>query len=360
MTNLLRNPKTHYALLSGVGLILLLVWMQGGFEHKVQPGLSPQGEDVARPVGKVVAVERLSANETLSWPGTVAAISVTQVAAKLPGRIAEITVNAGGKVGRGQVLVRLDDRELRSRLDQARSAVAVADSEVGRTQADARRYQNLWNKQAATRQDLERTQAAAQSAEARARVARDAVIEAETALAEMVLRAPADSVVLHRDLEPGDMALPGVSILSLQQSRQMRVESAIPAQCAGLIKVGSELSVRLGNPDRRVAARVDEIQPAADPATRTVLIKARLPVDSGAESGAFAWVEQSCGSREAWVIPQAAISRIGQLETVRWTRDGKLFQVRHIRSGKVLGDGRVEVISGLRDGDQVLVAETSR
>ena len=97
--------------------------------------------------------------------------------------------------------------------------------------------------------------------------------------------------------------------------------------------------------------KVEEIAPAADPQTRTVLVKAGL--QSAVQPGAFAWVDQTCGRRKVLLIPSAAVSRTGQLESVRLMVEGSP-RLRHIRTGKAR-NGWVEALSGLKEGDVVLL-----
>jgi RND family efflux transporter MFP subunit len=348
------RTKLIYALASIAGLIFLLLWMQGAFEHKVTPGLSEAAAAEKAGPGPTAKVTRREADEVFAWPGTVAAKIVTQVAPKFPGRILDISVRAGDRVKRGQVLAKLDEAEIQARLAQARSALAAAEAEAGRARADARRIQNLFAKEAATRQDLDTAVAAARGADARVQEARAAIREAESRLGESALRAPFDGVVVRRDREPGDMGMPGAAVLTLQQSQQLRMEAAIPANCAGLVKLGDELKVRTANPTAEFRTVVDEIQPAADPKTRTVLVKARLPEGSGVSPGAFGWLYQSCGRSDVLLVPDSAVSRIGQLESVRLVTDGEV-RLRHVRTGK-RRDGLVEILSGLKEGDTVQLA----
>jgi multidrug efflux pump subunit AcrA (membrane-fusion protein) len=84
-----------------------------------------------------------------------------------------------------------------------------------------------------------------------------------------------------------------------------------------------------------------------------VLVKARLPEGSSINPGAFGWLQQACGRSEVLILPDAAVSRIGQLERVRLVVDGQ-SRVRLVRTGKRY-DGQLEIISGLKEGDTVVV-----
>ncbi|MBS1214326.1 MAG: efflux transporter, family, subunit, partial [Proteobacteria bacterium] len=227
----------------------------------------------------------------------------------------------------------------------------AAEAQAARAGADARRIQNLFDKEAATQQTLDAALAEAHTAQAQVAEARAGIGAADSLASETVLRAPFDGAVVQRLLEPGDMAMPGSPVLILQSEQRLRIEAAIPESCARAIEPGQVLTARIG--EKRLPVKVEEIAPAADPTTRTVLVKAALDDGAGATPGTFAWLEQSCSRRVVLQIPAGAVTRRGQLESVRVLLDGRA-RLRHVRTGK-LHDGMIEVLSGLNEGDQVLV-----
>jgi multidrug efflux system membrane fusion protein len=345
--------KLIQALVSIAGLIVLLVWMQGGFTAKVQAGTAQaaeKGEPVSGPSAKLVYQE---INETMLWPGTVTARTVAQISSKVPARILAVNANAGDAVKAGQIVARLDATELQSRVNQARSALAAAEAQSAKAGSDLRRTQSLFDQEAATRQSLESVQAAAHTAAAQVAEAKAAIATAESLLGETVLRTPFDGTVVKRHLEPGDMALPGLAVLTMQSGQRLRVEAAIPTSCARDVRLGDALTARIG--EHTLTVKVEEITPAADPKTSTVLVKASLENPNATQPGMFVWLEQNCGSRKALLIPATAVSRSGQLESVLLVVDG-VTRLRHIRTGKV-HDGWMEVLSGLKEGDMVLTGE---
>lgn len=354
------SPRTTLLriLATTIGLVLLLMWLEGAFEHKASPGIAGAvaGEQPAG--GQLVRVERRDTEALFSWPATVAALKVIQIAPKVPGRILEITAHTGQPVRRGQVLVRLDPTETQARLAQARSGLVAAEASATRSRADATRLQNLYQREAATRQALDAALAVAKAEQAQVEQARQVIREIESHLGETVLQAPYDGVVERRHQEPGDMALPGMPVLTLLQADTLRVEAHVPSTCAPFLAIGKPLGVRLGNPPRELRAILDEIEPSSDPDTRTVLAKARLPAGSDAQPGAFTWLQQACGRESVLLAPAAAVTRIGQLESVRLVVDGKP-RLRHVRTGKRHGDA-VEILSGLNEGDAILVAGERR
>ncbi|MEI7866568.1 MAG: efflux RND transporter periplasmic adaptor subunit [Candidatus Methylumidiphilus sp.] len=342
--------KLIQALASILGLILLLIWMQGGFTTKTPPGTAQaadKGEPVRGPTAKVISKE---IDDIMLWPGTVTARTVAQIAPKVPARILAINVNTGDAVKSDQIVARLDPTELQSRVNQTRSALAAAEAQAAKTGADLRRAQSLFDQEAATRQTLEAAQAAAQTSMAQVAEARAAIATAESTLSETVLRVPFDGTVLKRNQEPGDMAMPGIPVITVQSGQRMRVEAAIPESCARDIQLGEWLKARIA--ENEFSVKVEEITPAADPKTRTVLVKAGFDNPGAAKPGVFVWLEQNCGSRKVLSVPSSAVSRSGQLESVQLVLEGG-GRLRHIRTGKIR-DGWVEVLSGLKEGDVVL------
>ena len=344
-----------YALSSIAGLILLLVWMQGGFNSKVAPGTVPAADHPTPPPGEAFKVVAQELPELRQWPATISARAVAQVAPKVAARVLEITVRTGDHVKSGQILARLDQRELQAKLAQARAALVAAEAQAARAGADARRIKNLFDKEAATRQSWEAAQAAASASSAQTQEARAAITEVESLAGETTLRAPFDGAIVQRHLEPGDMALPGTPVLTLQTSQKMRIEAAIPESCSPTLRLGETLQARVG--EIRIEATVEEIAPAADPQTRTVLIKAGIQANGAIQPGAFGWIEQACGARQVLLIPAQAVIRSGQLESVHVLENGRDL-LRHVRTGKA-HDGLVEVHSGLREGELIWVRSGS-
>ena len=345
------NHQLVYALSSLAGLILLLVWMQGGFYSKVAPGTVQAAEQTPPPQGQPVKVVAQELGELRQWPATVSARAVAQLAPKIAARVLEIKVRTGETVKAGQTLARLDERESQAKLAQAKAALVAAEAQAARAGADARRIHNLFDKEAATKQSLEAAQAAASASSAQTQAARAAIAEVESLVGETTLRAPFDGAVVQRHAEPGDMALPGTPVLTVQTSQSMRIEASIPESCSGTLRPGDVLKARLG--ETRFDATVEEIAPAADPQTRTVLIKAGIQAQSAIQPGAFAWIEQACGVRQVLLIPASAVIRSGQLESVHMLESGRDL-LRHVRTGKA-HEGMIEVLSGLKAGDTLLV-----
>lgn len=334
-----------------LALILLLLYMQGSFVSKIPPGLTPQANMITTP-NNTVQVEKKQVDDILSWPGTVRSRIVANVAPKITARIIEITVHASDTVKQGDIIARLDQRELKAQEQAALAALAGVTAQAVHAQADQQRTQSLYSKEAATRENLDAVVARVKEAQAGVSQASSTVSEIQSHLADAVLLAPFDGIIVKRLKEPGDMALPGVPVVSLQTPQGLRLETDVPATCAGRYRTGMEVTVRIDSLGQTVAAQIDEISPDVDPQTRTQLIKIALPAMAGLQPGYFGWLEQACAQHVALLIPVEAVQHIGQLEVVKVLSAGKPL-MRHIRTAKTFGD-QIEVISGLHAGETLL------
>ena len=353
-------PQTEHKNINKIGmiavavlaLILLLLYMQGTFVSKVPPGLSPQTPNASTPTHNTAQVEQQSVDDSLSWPGTVRSRTVANIAPRMTARIIEIKVNAGDKVKKGDVIARLDEREIKAQEQSALAALTGAGAQAARAKADEQRTRSLYSKEAATRENFDAVIARAKEAQAGASQAASAVSEIRTHVADTLLLAPFDGVVVKRLQQPGDMGLPGVPVVSLQTPQGLRLEADVPGTCAGRYRTGMTVTVRIDALGQTVNAQIDEISPEVDPQTRTQLIKVALPAIAGLQPGYFGWLEQACAQHEALLIPADAVQHIGQLEVVQVLAEGRQV-MRHIRTAKSFGD-RIEVISGLHAGETVI------
>ncbi len=352
-TKTIAMKKIIYSGIAIVALIILLLYMLGMIGHtKTTPGETALQPAPVNSLEKVEVVSKV-VDDVLSWPGTVKSRTEAKIAPRVTARIMEITVNAGDKVNKGDVIARLDQKALHAQKQAAAADLAAARADWQRARADERRIRSLFAKQAATKQTSDRVVAQARAAKARVDAAGSALQEIAINLAETTLKAPFDGVIVQRLKEPGDMGLAGVPIVVIHNSAALRLETAVPTQCALHLQLGARVSVRIETMPEKLTAEIDEITPEVDPETRTILIKSTLPLLKGLQPGLFGWLDQACSQHTALLIPARAVRKIGQLEIVTILVDDRTL-TRHVRTGKRHGD-LVEIQSGLRAGETVII-----
>jgi RND family efflux transporter MFP subunit len=261
------------------------------------------------------------------------------IEAKVSGRISEMPVKLGQKIQSGELLAKIDAREVQARLEQAEAQ----SEQAGR---DLDRIRTLAEKQVASKQELE-------SAESRARVAEASVREARAMLEYSNVTAPFDGVISRRLAEVGDLAAPGKPLLEIEDRGELRFEADIPEALIGMVNSGDRLEVTIPTLQKSFSAVVAEVSPTADATSRTFLVKLDLPASPDLRAGQFGRAAVPVGEAKSLRIPAAAIIQRGQLEIVFVNDSGKA-RLRLVRTGKTFSDG-VEILSGLSEGDSVIL-----
>lgn len=310
-----------------------------GCGHKVEPGRTQTENGIPLPANaQTVAVAMGPYREKVDVMGTVASAARAQISAKLSANIDRVFVTAGQAVTNGELLVKLDDRELRTQLAAAQAQFSHADTEL-------RRVEKLLEGQAATEQMRSAADAAVMGAKAQ-------MERAMVALSWAEIRSPMNGVVADKQVDDGDLANPGQPLLSVYDPKHLRLEVAVPARLIPLLPLGADVSVTLENPARDAKGRVEVVVSEADQASRTQTVKVHLDDASDLRPGQFGrlWVELP--PRDAIFVPQAAIYRSGQLEFVQVVADGRAKR-RLVKTGRSDG-ARVEIVSGLNVGEKIL------
>lgn len=351
------------ALQGAVGLAVItaaIVWLSGGFEERVSPGVAEiahraEGENQATAV-----VEELVA-PTVEWAsGEIASASHTTVASRVLARIEEVRVRAGSSVSEGDVLVRLDARDLVARVDEAREAQRAAEARLELAETEQARTQELFRKDAAPKSRLDQSTSGLRAARADLAGRKDALRQATTGASFAEIRAPVSGRVVDRLAEPGDTAVPGRPLLRIYDPALLRVEAPVRESLAVQLRVGHPLQVDIPALGEPVPGRIDEIVPFAERGARTLLVKVSLPQsDARLFAGMYARVAIPAGERRFVLAPSAAIERIGQLEYANVVSDGKGVDRRLVTTGERRADDRIEVLSGLRVGERVRVGATA-
>ncbi len=349
-----RGLRVSLVVIAVVAVLKLLLWMtHPAAGENLQPGLAVRPQTTA-PGGSTARVTAEEVPVMIEVMGTVQSRSPIEAASRISATVAEVLVRAGDPVVRGEFLVVLDSADLVARRAQAEAAVAAAEAEVARASSDDRRYRDLVKRGSVTVKEFESVEAAYRMATARQREAAAAVAAARAALRYTRIESPVRGLVAERLVEPGDLALPGKPLVRLYDAGALRVEVQIPEQSAKLVRVGTALRVRIDATGEDIATNVNEVAPVADPASRSIIVRAPLPVGRGLRPGMFARASLAAGVERVLTAPREAIESLGQLDTVRVVSGDGSVQMRQVALGRPLG-ARVEVIAGLREGEQVLL-----
>ncbi len=272
-------------------------------------------------------------------PGTVRASRFATLQARVPGVIGRIAATPGTQVEAGAVLVELDARELGAKRDQAKALAAQA-------AADFDRAKLLYDKQATTKAEFDAAQARAEGSAA-------AASEAAIMFGYTTMTAPFAGVVVRKHAEIGDLLTPGRPVIDIEDQASLRLEVEVPESLAGTLALGTQLRAQVGAAGIDAEAAVAEITPAADPVSRSVLVKLTLPVGSkDLRSGQFGRVAIPTIGGRMLAVPAPAVVHRGQLDAVFVVTDG-VAHLRLVRVGEHQGD-LVLLRAGLSPGETVV------
>ncbi len=353
-----------------------------------------------------VKVEPRVWQATVRAQGGLIADELAVIGAPLAGRITEVAIEVGQRITAGEVLVRLDEAELRLRVEQARAqlgrvrvalglepvseaadgllcpddadTVDVASApEVIREQArleEARnhltRLESLINRNAVSRTDLDAGVAAVSVAEASLaaavqqveekvaliKVHRASLLLARESLAQAVVRAPFDGVVQSRHGSSlGASVQRGDPLVTVVRTDPLRFRGTVPERQSLKLRVGQQVLVRLDSVAKPIITAVARIAPLLDEMSRTLMFEADIPNPEGClRSGLFAEADVIVDEHaEALVVPTASVREFAGAERVWRVEAGGQSRSVTVRTGRRTQE-LVEIVSGLSPGDLVI------
>jgi len=351
-------------------------------------GEKTSGDASERPLvsGVEVAVVRPeTVADSLEAVGTVTPEKSTVLSSKAVGTIVAVMARAGDPVKKGQPLIEIDARDYRAELQSAQAALEEANSAVGAAEAAVisargqkdlaaatfKRYEPLVAKGSVTPHEFDEVNAkhniaAAElagaednlrAARARKKSAEAKVAYAQTLLSYTRIESPFDGVVAAKSAEVGALAAPGAPLMVVEQGGPYRLEAQVGETWLAYVKRAMAVAVVIDAIDAKLTGKVEEILPAGDPQSRTFTIRIALPSHTMLHSGLYGKALFPRGTREAVLVPAAAIIERGQLTGLYTVDDSGLVHLRLITPGK-RHDGKLEVLSGLSPGDRIVINGT--
>lgn len=327
-----------------------------------------------------VKVAQVSSDDIISnvkISGRVQAAMEVSVVPKINGKVMQVKGDVGQRVRKGDVLVVLDDSDIRARIKVNQAAVQLSRSgqqsaviayEEAKTNLDRSRY--LFQQGAISQKQLEdaenafsraaasyapnssSTQTSAQIQQAQAQLE-----AAQVELANTKVVAPIDGIIAARNIDPGEMASPSAPLFTIVNTDQMLVEANLAENEVNIIKVGTNVQVNVSAAgDKPFQGIVESISPAANNATKAYPIKIKMKNDGQLlKSGMMAELQlTSQAKHNVLVIPKGAILDRGGDKVVFVVKDKKAEE-RKITSG-VSTDTILEITSGLVAGEQIVVS----
>jgi HlyD family secretion protein len=321
--------------------------------------------------------------------GTLESRVQMTVSSKIAGRISELLVDQGDNVLEGQVLVRLDDSELKQQVEIARSALAATDASLDRAEAEAvstqavlnqvkvdhRRIQQLYTSRSISSTELERSAQSLKVAEANHNKSKAAVMEAkkkliqarntldyhQARLGDTVIKAPVSGLIVRRDREPGDIVVPGTPIFLLISTSELWISAWVDETEMNKLTPGQSARVVFrSEPNRPYRGKVARLGRETDRETRQFIVDVepdRLPANWAVGQRAEVFI-QTAHKTDAVLLPSNT-SLIKNGEKGVLVEDKGRAVWRPVKIG-LRGKEEVEAVEGLEPEETVITAPSSK
>jgi RND family efflux transporter MFP subunit len=313
-------------------------------------------KDSKAPAGMAVSVTTPRSEQfarTVVATGSVYAWQEAVIGSEVGGyRVAQVRVDVGDKVRKGQELVRLADEMVAAEVASKKAAKAQADAQLITASSNLRRAESLEGSGAVSAQEHERLKSEDHAARARVEAAASDLTAAELKLRYTRVVAPDDGVVTSRTVVVGQIAQAGGEMLRLLRQGRVEWRAEVPEARMRDVKVGQSARVTTADGSQLVGT-VRTVAPTVQSGTRTGLVYVDLPKPEGARPGMFARGEIEVSRSNASTLPLASVVVRDGFSYVFVVNDKQAVERRRIQTGTVRS-GRVEVLTGLAATDRVV------
>jgi RND family efflux transporter MFP subunit len=350
------------------GILLLAT---AGCRDKIEPGTARiDRPTISGATTMEIGLERLPLFHEAT--ATVTAEIESTVSSRIMGPVTAITVKEGDRVKAGQLLLVIDSEDISNKVAGAEAAYqealqALKSTEQNKILAENtyNRFNNLFVEKALSLHELEKIETQKKMAGIEYERTKESVKRAEAGLAEAKvyggyreITSPVDGLITEKFIDPGTMAVPGMRLLTIEDTSRYRLEAEIDESLAVKITPGTEVAVEIKGLQMNLQGKVSEMVPSVDPGSRTFKVYITLPPQNNLHSGFYARVKIPVGWQELILVPAAALVTKGQLTGLYVVDANRVITYRLVRVGKKYGEN-LEILAGLKPGATIISGNVS-
>ena len=309
-----------------------------------------------------VKVNQVAANSNspfLSVSGKIQATNSADLSTRMMGYVNKVHVNVGDKVRKGHLLVSINNSDLQAKRAQVNAGISEATAAFKNAQKDYDRFKNLFADNSASQKEMDDMTANFEIAKARLEAANQMKNEINAQFAYSNITAPFSGVITSKNIEAGDMANPGMPLISIETPGSFDVIAMVPETEISEIKKESTVDVLVKSIGENIKGKVLEVSTSAKNTGGQYLVKIGLDkTDANILSGMFTTVQflvERKGTSVMVLIPLEAIVTNGQLSGVYTVSQSNTAMLRWLRLGRTFGN-QVEVLSGLNSNEAYIVS----
>ncbi len=313
--------------------------------HGCAAELPESGESAQATAVVSEKVSTQSWRDSIEALGTAKANESVTLTSKVSETVRKVAFDSGDVVRAGDVIVDLSSGAQLAGLEEARAAFQESERQLARGQ-------ELAPTKVISESQLDTLRSTRDAAKARMDVVR-------AQLSDRVITAPFDGILGLRQVSPGSLVTPGTPIATLDDISLIKLDFQVPERFLAVLARGQEVTARSGTyPDREFEGRVTSVDSRVDPVTRSITVRAEIPNrDRMLRPGMLMTVQVFLQPREAIVVPEIAVVQVGTESFVyRVTPDGTVERAVIAHGSRRKGE--VEVVTGLAEGERIVVEGT--
>jgi len=314
-----------------------------------------------------IAVKLSGITENNSSPfvtasGKIEAENSANLSTRMMGFVTKIHVKVGQRVNAGQLVVSINNSDLLAKKGQLDATILQATAAFTNAKKDYDRFQNLFKQQSASQKELDDVTARYEMAKAGLEGAKQMRNEVVAQFSYSNITAPFSGVVTNTFVKEGDMANPGMPLVSVEGASRLQVTAMVSENDIASIKKGMPVKVLVKSSNTNLTGNVSELSLSATNTGGQYLVKINLhKTDSSVLSGMFVNVQFPIENKTQAVqvdrvlVPESALVKQGQLIGIYTIGTGNIAILRWLRTGKNFGN-QVEVLSGLSANENYIVS----
>ncbi len=333
-----------------IPLTIAVLWISDSFNKRIEPG-EVQAATTVKPIMVRIAIASPKNKVRLVRSGTIAAYRSAAISTRMMGEIKKIYVKPLDRVKKGDPLIKIDSVDLRNNIKALEAKKKAAYAAFVNAGNRYRRFKNLYAKHAISKQQFEDIELGYKVAKSNLDAIGSKIKAVKANLSYTTIRAPFSGIITKKLIDVGNMAAPGRALLMMDEL-PYQVVFNLDERLFSNSLLGKTVLVYAGIAGYK--AKIVEISPTIDPATRTFELKATLPKNAFMKSGQFAKVIlEKPNLYKTIEIPKRALVHWEDLDYVYKIKNGKAY-LTLVRTGNTDG-AKINIVSGLSLGDEIAI-----
>jgi RND family efflux transporter MFP subunit len=311
---------------------------------------------------KVNVVSDNNTNRFVTASGKIEAKNSATLSTRMMGYVNKVHVQVGQKVAAGQLLVSINNTDLQAKRAQVDASILQATAGFSNAKKDYDRFVSLFKQQSASQKELDDMTARYEMAKAGLEGAKQMRNEVMAQFSYSNITAPFSGVVTNTFIKQGDMANPGMPLVSVEGATKMQVMAMVSENDIAAIKKGMPVGVLVKTSNEKLKGKVSEVSISASNTGGQYLVKVDLDkTDATVLSGMFVNVQfpienkVNTSKSEVLLVPESALVKQGQLTGIYTVETENVAILRWLRIGKSFGE-KVEVLSGLSANERYIIS----